>query len=88
MIFDIKMEDFCWKVWLVAGGHMTNVLATIMYASVVLRETVCIAQTMSALNTLEVMAADIMNVYTTVLNKEKYVCYLVPNLVRTKVVMQ
>ncbi len=25
MIFEIKMEDFFWKAFLVAGGHMTNV---------------------------------------------------------------
>ncbi|KAL7484179.1 hypothetical protein ACHAW6_009825, partial [Cyclotella cf. meneghiniana] len=28
MIFDVKMEDFCCKAWLIAGGHMTKAPAT------------------------------------------------------------
>ncbi|KAL7475334.1 hypothetical protein ACHAW6_001255, partial [Cyclotella cf. meneghiniana] len=28
MIFDIKMEDFCRKARLIAGGHMTKAPAT------------------------------------------------------------
>ena len=43
MVFDIKMEDFRQKARLVAGGHMTEAPATIMYASVVSRETVRVA---------------------------------------------
>ncbi len=31
MIFDIKMEDFRHKARLVAGGHMTDVTATLSY---------------------------------------------------------
>ncbi len=53
MIFDVKMEDFHWKVWLVAGGHMIDVPPTVMYASVVSHETVHIALTMAALNALK-----------------------------------
>ncbi len=49
MLFDVKMEDFHWKAWLVAGGHMTDVPATVMYASVVSRETVHITLTIVAL---------------------------------------
>ena len=71
MIFDIKMEDFRRKARLVAGGHMTNVPATFTYASVVTRETVRIALMLAALNSLEVMAADIMNAYITAPCKEK-----------------
>ncbi len=71
MIFDVKMEDLRWKARLVAGGHMTDVPPPIMYASVVLQETVRIALTMAALNALKVMAADIMNAYITAPNKEK-----------------
>ncbi len=41
---------------------MTDMPATVIYASVVLKETVFIALTMAALNALQVMAADIMNV--------------------------
>ena len=40
IVFDIKMEDLRQKARLVAGGHMTKALATIMYASIVSRETV------------------------------------------------
>ncbi len=65
MIFDIKMEDFHCKARLVAGGHMTNVPAMYTYASVLMRETVCTALMLAALNTLEVMAADTMNAYIT-----------------------
>ena len=34
MIFDIKMEDFRHKAWLVARGHVTKAPATLTYASV------------------------------------------------------
>ncbi|KAL7447687.1 hypothetical protein ACHAXS_000070, partial [Conticribra weissflogii] len=71
MIFDVKMEDFLWKVRLVAGGHMTDVPPTVTYASVVSCEMVSIALTMTALNALKVIAADIMNTYITAPNKEK-----------------
>jgi hypothetical protein len=54
MIFDIKMEDFRCKARLVAGRHMTKTPATITYASVVSRETICIALLMAALNNLHV----------------------------------
>ncbi len=65
MIFDVKMEYFCWKVRLVAGGDMTDVTPTVMYATVVSRpppityvsvlsqETVRIALTMAALDALK-----------------------------------
>ena len=43
MVLDIKIEDFRYKARFVAGGKMTKALATIIYASVVLRETVRIA---------------------------------------------
>ncbi len=35
MIFDVKMEDFCCKAWLVAMGHLTKAPATLTYASIV-----------------------------------------------------
>ncbi len=50
---------------------MTDMPATITYASVVSRETVHITLTMAALNALKVMTADIMNAYITDPNKEK-----------------
>ncbi len=65
MIFDIKMEDFCRKARLVAGGHRTEAPTTITYASVVSYETVCIALLMAALNDLEVKIGDVLNAYIT-----------------------
>ncbi len=50
---------------------MTNVPAMYTYGSVVTFETVHIALMLAALNSLEVMAADIMNAYITALCKEK-----------------
>ena len=71
MVFDAKMEDFYRKARLVVGGHMTDVLATITYASVVLREMMRIMLTITSLNAVNVRAADIMNAYNTAPNKEK-----------------
>ena len=61
MIFDIKMEDFCHKARLVAGGHLTKAPATITYASVVSRETMHIALMLAALNDLGVKAGDVLD---------------------------
>ncbi len=71
MIFDIKMDDFCCKARLIAGGHMINVPATFTYASVVMRKTIRNALMLVALNLLDVMEADIMNAYITAPCKEK-----------------
>jgi len=55
LIFDVKMEDFRRKARFVAGGHMTEELKTLTYASVVSpRESVRIALTLAALNDIEV----------------------------------
>ncbi len=70
-IFDVKIEDFCRKALLVAGGHMMDVPPTVTYASVVSHESVQIALTMAVLNALKVNAADVMNAYITAPNKEK-----------------
>ena len=43
MVFNIKMKDFRCRSRLVAVGHITKAPATIMYASVVSRETVRMA---------------------------------------------
>ena len=50
--------------------HMTHTLRTIMYSSVVTRETVCIALPMTVLHDLEVKGADILNAYVMVSNHE------------------
>ena len=66
MIFDIKFgENFHHKAQLVAGGHMTETPATLMYSSVVSRDSVRIALTVAALNDLQVMSCDIQNAYLT-----------------------
>jgi hypothetical protein len=70
MMFYIKMEVFRRKAQLVAGGHMTDVLAIITYSSVVWHETVCIALTLAALSDLEVKVADMMNSYVTAPTEE------------------
>ena len=71
MVFDVKMEDFCWKARLVAGGHMTKAPATLTYASVMSRETVRLALTVAALNDIDVWAADVLNTYITAPCREK-----------------
>ena len=63
MIFDIKMTDFGRKARLVAGGHLTGAPAAMTYASVVSRETIRIALTIAALNSLDVKTGDVMNAY-------------------------
>ncbi len=50
MIFDVKMEDFRQKAWLIAWGHMTKAPATITFASVISRETVWLGLLLAALN--------------------------------------
>ena len=59
MIFDVKMDDFCNKARLEAGGHVTNTPSTITYAIIVFREKVRIALTLDALNDFPVKAAEI-----------------------------
>jgi hypothetical protein len=65
MIVDVKMEDFRRKARLVARGHRTEDPPTVTYASVVSRETVCLALTIAALNDLEVKFGDGLNAYIT-----------------------
>jgi hypothetical protein len=55
----------------VAGGHLTKAPATITYASVVSRETVCLALTFVSLNDLEVKVCNVLNAYITAPVKEK-----------------
>ena len=63
MVFDIKIEDFRHKARLVAEGHMTKKLASIVYARVISRETVRIAFLIATLNDLEVSLGNILNAY-------------------------
>ena len=70
-IFDIKMEDFRFKSRIVAAGNMTEPPTSVTYATVVSMETVRIALTMAALNSLDVKAGDIQNAYITAPCAEK-----------------
>ena len=54
LIFDVKMEDFRRKYRLVAGGNMTETPKFMTYSIFDVRETVCIALTIAAINDLQV----------------------------------
>ena len=54
MVFDIKIEDIGLMTMLVVGSHMAEVTASIVYVSVMLRETVRIALMITTLNNFEV----------------------------------
>ena len=55
------MVDFRYKASLIGGGHITKAPVTIMYASIVSRETVRIGLIITALNYLVVKSGDILN---------------------------
>ena len=79
MMFDVKFgENFRRKTHLVAGGHMTETPATLMYSSVVSRDSVQIALTIAALNDLQVMSCDIQNAYLMAECREKIWTYAGP----------
>ncbi len=61
-----------------AGGHQTKAPVTITYASVVSRETVCLALTIASLDDLEVKVGDVLNAYITAPAKEKVWTILQP----------
>ena len=63
MVFDVKMEDSRYKARLLQEGHMTKAPATIMYATVVSRETVRILLMNVTQNDLEVNLGDILNAF-------------------------
>ena len=63
MEFNIKMEDLRHKAWLMAGGDMSEALATITYTGVISRETVRIALMIVDHKDLEVESADILTAY-------------------------
>lgn len=62
MIFDVKM-DLTQKAHFVAGGYLTDTLASITYSSVVSRDSVCLAFLIAALNDLDIMACGAGNAY-------------------------
>ena len=67
MVFDIN-GGFLQKE---VGGGMTHTMDIISYSSVVTRETLWIALTMTALHDLEVTAVDVLNTYVTPSSREK-----------------
>ena len=72
LIFDIKMgENFRRKARVVAGGHVTDVLHSLTYSSVVSRDSVRITSTIEALNRVKVLGYDIQNAYLTAPTREK-----------------
>ncbi len=62
MIFDVKM-GFTHKACLVAGGHLTDVLTSLTYSSVVSRDSVRIMFLLAAFNDVKILSADIGNAY-------------------------
>ena len=48
LVYDIKLDGFRRKAWLVAGGHMPEAPAVMMSASLVSRETMHIALNIAA----------------------------------------
>ena len=70
IIFDVKM-DFTRKVRFVAGVHMTEILSSVTYSSVVSRDSVKIAFLLAALKDIDVMACDISNAYLNAPCKER-----------------
>jgi hypothetical protein len=63
MIFDVKMEGLVRKVWFVAGGHTTETLQSLTFASVVTRESVHLGFLIAAMNNHKIVAADVGNAY-------------------------
>ena len=78
MISDVKMEYFRRKACLVAGGHMTETLAAMNYASVISRESVRLALMLSALNALGMKCGGSMNAYITAPITRKFWTILSP----------
>jgi Reverse transcriptase (RNA-dependent DNA polymerase) len=62
MVFDVKMT-LKHKAQYVAGGHQTEPAKDIMFASVVLRDSIRIAFLLAALNDLDILSADISGAY-------------------------
>ena len=70
MIFDVKM-DLTRKARFVAGGHQTDPPKESTYSSVVLRDSVRMKFLIAALNSLDILLADVQNAYLNAPTKEK-----------------
>jgi hypothetical protein len=72
IIWDVKLgENFRRKARFVASGHKTQVSSSLTYSSVVSRESVCIALTITALNRLDILSCDLQNAYLSAECQEK-----------------
>mmetsp|Transcript_34843 Transcript_34843/g.80555 ORF Transcript_34843/g.80555 Transcript_34843/m.80555 type:complete len:132 (-) Transcript_34843:1593-1988(-) len=71
MIFDVRM-DFTHKSETCQRGHLTDGPASMVYSSVVSRDSVRIVLTIAALNGLDIFCADVGNVCLNVKPREKY----------------
>ena len=58
-IFSIKATALTRKVWLVAGGHTMDTLASMTYAPVLSREIFRVAFLLAALNNLDIFSANV-----------------------------
>ena len=70
MIFNIKM-DLTQKARLVMGGHQTDLPKESVYSSVISKDRVGIILKIAVLNNLDILAADVQNVYLNTSMKEK-----------------
>ena len=62
IVVDVKM-DFTQKAQFVAGGHTTEAPALLTYSSIFLRDSVCLAFLIAALNGIDIMSCDLENAY-------------------------
>lgn len=73
MIFDIKLsENFRRKACYVANGSKCDVSPSVSYSTVVARDSVRIMLLIAALNDLDIVSADVQNVFITAPIKKKY----------------
>ena len=72
MIFDIKMDGkFTRKARLVGDGHKTDIPSSIIYSSVVSRDSVRIGLMLASLNDLDIAVCDIGKAYLNADCREK-----------------
>jgi hypothetical protein len=71
MIFDVKMVGLVRKARFVAGGHKTDPPVESVYSSIVTRESVRMMFLVAALNSLDILGADMKNAYINAKTAEK-----------------
>jgi Reverse transcriptase (RNA-dependent DNA polymerase) len=70
IVFDIKM-DLTRKARFVAGSHTTEAPVSLMYSSVVSRDSIRIAFLIAVLNDIDIMSCDLENAYLNALCHKK-----------------